>query len=269
MNLPLTDAPPEAELLARAIESDCSYFEMEAEIARLDGATLAWMPGLTRSPGAAVVHRVDPAAVAAGGSEWIAACETAMAGVGSSLCRIYLETRHDRADAILSGAGYVARDELVFIDAVPDPSIDVTLRRVESAADWADKLLFHQAANETADGHGNLAADWVELERRKCRAGMRAYLAELDGEVVGAVGAIWCDGFVRTKNLVVAPRRRRRGIARAILGRIAALGRARGLPRQCVLAVRGEQGELLYRSLGMPMIGFQVEWSRPLADGAR
>jgi len=269
MTTPLIRAPLEHSMLARAIESDRTYFEMGSELEQLGGATLAWMPGLTGSPGATVIYRVDPDAIADGGAQWVERAETAMADLGANLCRIYLDRRHERADDVLIRAGYVARDELVFMDSVPVPSIDLTLRPVESDTDWTKKLLFHEAADQTPDGHDNVAADWVELERRKCRDGMEAYLAELDGEVVGAVGAIWCGGFVRTKNLLVAPNRRRRGIGRGMLGGIAALSHQRGVSEQCVLAVSGEQGELLYRAVGMAMIGFQVEWSKPIAGAAR
>ena len=268
MSLPLPCGPTRAALLAQAIESDRTYFELAAEVGRLAGATLAGVPGLAHSPAGAVVHRVDPDAIADGGAAWIGMAETAMAGIGAGLYRIYLDGPDERADAVLRAAGYVARDELVFLDCLPNPSLDVMLRPVASGIDWAAKLHFHEAADRTPDGHGNGTADWVELERRKCRAGMNAYLAELDGEVVGAVGAIWCGDFVRTKNLLVAPGSRRRGIARAMIGRLAVLGRQRGVSKQCFLAVGGEQGEQLYRSMGMAMIGMQVEWSKPLGECA-
>ena len=254
-------------MLARAIESDWDYFEMGSKLHPLDGASMAWMPGLAASPGATVIYRVDADAAAEGGASWVATAEKAMADKGARLCRIYLDERHERADALLRSAGYVARDELVFLGSVPATAVGLTLQRVESDAEWARKLRFHQSADRTPDGHDNAAADWVALERRKCRAGMEAFLVELDGEVVGAVGAIWCEGFVRTKNLVVAPDRRRRGVGRAMLGAIGALGRSHGLSQQCVLAVKGEEGELLYRAAGMTVIGFQVEWSKPI--GAR
>ncbi|HET9336897.1 MAG TPA: GNAT family N-acetyltransferase [Sphingomicrobium sp.] len=269
MSLPLANPSVERDLLARGIESDCTYFEMGAQLEQLEGATVAWMPGLTRSPAAAVVHRVDPEAIASGGAGWIASAEAAMANVGAALCRIYLDGRHKLADDMLRNAGYAARDELIFVDALPESSINLTLCPVATDADWAEKLSFHKAAGGTPDGHGNGPADWVELERRKCSAGMEAFLARLDGEVVGAVGAIWCDKFVRTKNLVVHPDHRGRGVAQAMLGGITALGRRRGTPEQCVVAVKGEKGELLYRRLQMPMIGYQVEWSKPIAGGAR
>ena len=66
MSLPLANPSVERDLLARGIESDCTYFEMGAQLEQLEGATVAWMPGLTRSPAAAVVHRVDPEAIITG-----------------------------------------------------------------------------------------------------------------------------------------------------------------------------------------------------------
>ena len=269
MTQPLSQARTDGSLLARAIESDRQYFEMGAELTPIDGATLAWMPGLTRSPAAAVIHRVDPEAIADGGTSWSANAEAAMTGVGARLCRIYLDSRHDRADEVLRGEGYIARDELFFFDSLPDLEIPLALRPVASGLDWAEKLRFHEATDGTPDGHGNLAADWVELERRKCGDGMETFLAELDGETIGAIGAIWCGDFVRAKNLIVAERHRRRGIGRAIIGSLAALGRRRGVPDQCFVAVSGEQGERLYRSAGMAKIGFQVEWSKPIAEEIR
>lgn len=252
--------------LARAVETDRIYFEMGAELELLDGATLAWMPGLTGSPAAAVIQRVDPEAVARGGESWTSDAERAFARTGARLVRIYLDGRHDGADEVLRRAGYVDRDELVFVHRLPDPPPGLRLRPVASDGDWQAKRRFHEAVDETPDGHGNRAADWVELERRKCLAGMDVFLAEQDGEIVGAVGAVWGDRVVRAKNVVVHPGHRRRTIGKAMLCHIAAVGRARGVSEQCVMAVKGEAGELLYRAAGMEMVGAQVEWSKLLKD---
>ena len=252
--------------LARAVETDRIYFEMGAQLEPLDGATLAWMPGLTGSPAAAVVQRVDPEAIVAGGEQWVEEIERAFARTGAVLARIYLDERHEAAGEVLRAAGYADRDELVFVHRLPDPPGDLSLRPVASDSDWAAKLRFHRTVDETPDGHGNRAADWVELERRKCAAGMDAFLAELDGAIVGAIGAVWGDGMVRTKNVVVHPDHRRRTIGKAMLCHIAAVGRARGVSEQCVMAVKGEAGELLYRAAGMEMVGAQVEWSKLLKD---
>ncbi|HXG81149.1 MAG TPA: GNAT family N-acetyltransferase [Sphingomicrobium sp.] len=248
------------------METDRIYFDMGAEQLQLGGAILAWMPGLTRSAAAAVIHRVEPEAIAAGGAQWVALAEQALSDRGTSLARIYLDERHQGADEILRRAGYADRDELAFVHNLPDPPDDMSLRPVVSDRDWTEKLRFHEEVDQTPDGHRNRAADWVELERRKSAAGMDCYLVERGREIVGAVGAIWGDHIVRIKNLVVHPGHRRQTIGRAILCQMAALGRARGVFEQCVMAVRGEAGEQLYRATGMNMVGLQVEWSKQLQD---
>jgi ribosomal protein S18 acetylase RimI-like enzyme len=264
MSSPLPNDSLARSALVRAIETDRIYFDQSAELRQLSGATLAWLPGLTGSPAAAVIHRVDPVAIANGGEAWIAEAEAAMADAGAVLARIYLDGRHAGADEQLRRGGYTDRDELAFVGNLPDPPINMKLHPVTTELDWQAKVDFHEAVDETPDGHGNRAADWVELERRKCRAGMDTFLAELDGAIVGAIGSVWGDCIVRAKNVVVHPAYRRRTIGKAMLCHIAALGRARGVSEQCVMAVRGEAGELLYRAAGMQMVGYQVEWSKPL-----
>jgi ribosomal protein S18 acetylase RimI-like enzyme len=268
VNAPLSGISRGRSTLARAVETDRIYFEQGAELRRLAGAALAWMPGLTASPAAAVIHRVNPADIANGGETWIAEAEMALAETGAALARIYLDEPHSGAAEQLRRCGYAERDELVFAGDLPDPAANTTLCPVRSEPDWQAKLSFHEAVDETPDGHGNRTADWVELERRKCAAGMDAFLVKLGGTVVGAIGAVWGDGIIRAKNVMVHPAYRRQTIGKAMLCHIAALGRERGVSEQCVMAVRGEAGELLYRAAGMQMVGFQVEWSKPLA-GAR
>lgn len=253
-----------ASLLSRAIETDRIYFELAAEIEQLPGATLAWMPGLSASPAGAVVHRVNPAVIASLGTAWFVQVERRLADIGASLARIYLDARDRPADELLRSAGYDDRDELVFAHSLPEPAEDIALRQVASEKDWARKLQFHENARSSPDGHGNRAADWVALERRKCSGGMEAFLAEIDGEAVGAIGAIWGDGLLRLKNIVVHPGHRRHSIGRSMLSHVAAIGRGRGISEQCVLAVRGDAGEQFYRGAGMELIGAQVEWSKPI-----
>jgi ribosomal protein S18 acetylase RimI-like enzyme len=248
----------------RAVDTERTYFELGAEIERLHGAELAWMPGLTASPAAAVIHRVRPATCAANGPRWIAEAEEALLTVGAGLARIYVDMRGSALDPHLLRAGYVAREELVFVHSLPVRPPMVSLRQVTTDADWRRKLRFHESVEGPPDGHHTAAAQWVELERRKCRHGMECYLAEIDGETVGAVGHVAGDGLLRIKNLVVHPDHRRRSIGCAMLSQVAALGREIGIVEQCLLAVRSEVGELLYRAVGMRVAGSLVEWSKPI-----
>ncbi len=256
-------------VFARAIETDRTYFELGAEVERLPGAVLAWMPGLTAAPAAAVVHRVVPEVIAALGQAWVTRAEHSLADIGADLARIYLDARGTPADKMLHAAGYAARDELVFTHCLPDRDPRLTLRPVETDSDWERKLRFHTASQASPDGHGNSPSDWVAVERRKCACGMEAFLAEIDGETVGAIGLVAGDGLMRLKNLVVHPRHRRRSNGLDMLSQAAALGRTRGLREQCTLAVSGDAGELLYRAAGMQVVGIQVEWSKPIGGIAQ
>lgn len=249
---------------ARAIETDRAYFEMGAHMLGLTGAVLAWMPHVSASPAAAVIHRVDPVKVAEAGTTWIEHAEQEFAKIGATLARVYLDRADDALGSLLRQAGYVERDELVFAGSLPAPPIGMTLEPVVSDMDWARKLEFHRQSKITPDGHDNDPADWVALERRKSEDGMDAFLAEIEGEAVGAIGAIWGDGLLRLKNILVHPAHRRRAVGQAMLGKLAELGRARGISEQCVLAVRGEVGEYFYRGIGLRPIGAQVEWSKQI-----
>lgn len=259
-----SEAGGASSVFIRAVETDRIYFELAAKIERLPGATLAWMPGLAASPAGAVIHRVQPAVIAALGETWIIEAERALTDVGAGMARIYLDARGGPADGLMRRAGYADRDELVFVHSLREAAPGLILRPVESDEDWDHKLRFHAATQETPDGHNHRPSEWVALERRKCAEGMEAYLAEIDGVEVGAIGAVWGEGLLRMKNIVVHPAYRRRSIGRGMLAQLATIGRERGISEQCVLAVRGDGGEMLYRAAGMQVVGTQVEWSKQL-----
>lgn len=260
-------SPP--SLLAGAIETDRDYFELGANVEPLPGAILAWLPGLESAAPGAVIQRVDPAIVAEHGEQWLAEAEFALSRIGAATARVYLENRHVPVDALFRSAGYSDRAELIFAGSFEAPGPGLTLKPVESEADWDRKLELHRLIETPPDGHPTSASDWVALERRKCKAGMKAYLIERDGETVGAIGALFGDRLVRLKNIVVHPAYRRQGIGLAMLGHLGTIGAARGISDHIVFAVRGEIGELLYRAAGMRVIGSVVEWSKPLGDGDR
>lgn len=250
-------------LFERAAATDVAYFEMGAEIERLPGAELAWMPRLTSLAAGAVVQRVDGDAAARMGGGWVSAIEEALGAVGAPLARVYLD-EGSPAGGILRQAGYVMRPELVFAHAMEPTPGEVELLRLDNDEAWERKERLHKEADRTPDGHPSSASDWVELERRKAAHGLESYLAIVDGEVVGAIGAIRGDRILRFKNILIHPDRRRRGLGRAMLGSLAAVGRESGILEQTVFAVRGNAGERLYRACGMRAVGTVVEWSKPL-----
>jgi len=255
-------------LLQRAIETDRIYFELGATLAQLSGATLAWMPGLAHTPAGAVIQRVDKGTLTRLGTAWIEQAEKTLRRTGARLARIYLDDRDEKTDALFRAAGYKDREELVFTHRLAPPSTGLALRPAESDEDWQRKLALHAAEPTPPDGHSTPGAEWVELERRKCRHGMSAYLAELDGEAVGTVCMLAGKGVLRIKNLLVHPAYRRQTIGHDMLSLIAAVGRERGISEQCVFAVRGDAGEAFYRAAGMKEVGSVVEWSKPMGGAA-
>lgn len=259
---PMRQADP--GLFARVMDTERAYFELGARLEDLHGAVLAWTPGFVSTPGAAVVHRVEPDVFCHQAPTWIGQMEKALVLHGIGLARVYLDTRHEGLEGMLRDAGYACREELLFADRRLDPPTTVDCRPIVTEADWRRKLAFHEAVQESPDGHANLAADIVGLERHKCAHGMEAFSGEMDGRMVAVVGAVWGERVVRIKNLLVHPEYRRRSIATALLDHIAAIGRQRGIEEQCLVALKGGTGEIAYRSLGMTLVGSCFEWSKPV-----
>ena len=253
-------------LLDRALETERIYFELGACLDDLDGAVLAWSPAFIAAPAAAVIHRVEPEVICARGRDWFAATESKLKACGIRLARVYLSARHVAVERLLSDAGYACREELVFADNLPDPPPLLAFRPVLTEDDWAGKRAFHEEVPESPDGHRNGAADLAGLERHKCEHGMEAFVAEIEGRAVGVAGVIWGDNLARIKNVLIHPAYRRRSMATALLSHVAAHGRARGIREQCLVALKGGAGEMLYRALGMTVAGSCFEWSKKLDD---
>lgn len=254
------------EPLDRALESERVYFELGAEVESLAGAVLAWTPAFSATPAASVVHRVEPDAIIGQAVDWLANAESRLSSHGIKLARIYLHTRHPAMEGTLRDAGYVYREELLFTGNLPDPPSVPSFHPVRTEEDWRRKQAFHEAVPESPDGHPNSAADLVGLEWHKCAHGMDAFTAEIDGQIVGVAGTVWGDEVVRVKNVLIHPNHRRQSVATALLFHIAALGRARGINEQCLVALAGGAGEKLYRSLGMRQVGSCFEWSKRLGE---
>lgn len=261
--------PHGLSLIDRVIETDRAYFELGARTRQVPGASLAWMPAFAACPAGAVIHRVDSGEVAARGPLWVADVEAALAGVGATLARIYLDRRGTDVDKWLRAAGYADRDEIAFVHDFPEPSSEMRLQPVHSEADWRLKLALHEAAEGPPDGHFVAASVHVALERAKCAHGLEMFLAESGGETIATAGLIAGEGVLRVKNIVVHPGHRRQRYGASLLAHLAAIGRSRGLPTLSLFALADEPGEQLYRAVGMRAAGTQVEWSRPLREPPR
>lgn len=80
---------------------------------------------------------------------------------------------------------------------------------------------------------------------------IRFFLARQDGNAVGCGGVALFDGFAEVKRMYTAEAARRRGVARAVLGRIEAEARRAGAPvLRLETGVRQVESIALYERLG-------------------
>ena len=97
--------------------------------------------------------------------------------------------------------------------------------------------VYRRASLSNAGDRDNLLAhpEYLVLGPEGLAEG-RTYVAEEEGSLVGFATWIEADGVVELEDLFVDPGWRRRGIAAALVGRIARVLRARGVPRLEVTA---------------------------------
>ena len=249
------------------VESDRRYFELAARTEQLPLGQLCWMEGLHDLAASCVVQRVtcppDP--------DTIASCLDSIDSILRSRsiprARIYVDDATAELQAQLRAAGYESRSEIGFLAPVETvvPPATIQLHRVESAADWHNKLVLHAAAMEGPDGYTNQADLWVEMERRKCETGnMQMYLIVRDGQVVATVGTIINAGLLRLKNIVVKPEFRRQGIALATVQHLRKMAEADHNCRLGVFGVAQGTGSCLYHRAGLYAVIEQQEWSKIL-----
>ncbi len=271
MKGPMTKDAVTANLAAALLESDRRYFELGASVAAINGARVAWMPGMEATPAGCVVHRVRPEEVGNGAGAWVDDVTRRLAGLGCAMARVYLDGPAPVLEESLSAAGYRPRVEIGYLvegelpPAAAGPRSDVVLREVVDEDGWEAKHKLHAGSDVAADGHAAGAGEWVDLERRKCdTGGMRMFLVEVAGEVSGSVATLEVDELLRAKNLFVRAERRREGIAAQALRLLSGRAGERGLAGTGIFGVAGRPGDAVYVHLRMTAVVDQVEWSRPL-----
>jgi GNAT superfamily N-acetyltransferase len=262
-------APVRTDVGAALFATEGLFFRAGAETRAVPGASVSWLPGLTHREAGAVVHDVDVAGVGAA-AEWIDTVESVLGDAGAAFARLYLPGATSPLDGDLRARGYRSRVEVGYAvrkgDLVARP--DVALRPVTSDADWAEKLALHERAGPATGLHVLPADEWVAFERRRADAGVvHPHLVVLDGCVVGSIGAIWASGlpdFVRAKNLLVEPARRRAGVATSAAARLLERDEAAGRSVVGLYAVAGSSAEAMYRDRGWSVVHRQTEWVRAL-----
>lgn len=252
------------------LESDRLYFEADAETIPIAGATIALLHGAESLAAGCVVHRIDAAALPARADAWLSALEARLRALGSPRARIYLDQPAPGLEAALAQRGYRSRVEIGFVceGASGESEPIVELAPADGERGWSARREIMERCRLGPDGHQVDADLWVEMERRKCRAGyMQPYLIVAKGDVVGAASLATCGSLLRLKNLFIDPDFRRRGVATATaIGFARFAARMVGLPAGC-FAVEGEPGVVVYALAGYREVTRQTEWVRDL-EGA-
>lgn len=260
-----------SDMVERIARSDRVYFEMAATVGVLRGAELAWMPELQKLPGGCVVQRVNRAAVGEHVSLWLRGVEASIRDLGGSVARFYMDEGNAIPDRDMLHAGYRRRMETAYLLMPPGKPGGagggrLRLRRVSGDESWRERRLLQEACDECPDGYRCRPAEWVLLERRKCRTGgMKLFLAEENGEVLASAGTIRIGPLLRCKNMTVRPGAPDR-VGPAVIGLLAEQAAGRGLSAVGALAVAGTDRERICRDAGMVSVGRVFEWSKPLGD---
>jgi ribosomal protein S18 acetylase RimI-like enzyme len=140
--------------------------------------------------------------------------------------------------------------------AKPPPDVSARLRQTgkmirtgtPNDLSAADSVYRRASLSNTGDRDNLLAHPEYLILGPEGLAEGRTHVAEQDGSVVGFATWAEADGVVELEDLFVDPDYRRRGIAAALVGRIAEVLRARGAERLEVTANPHAMG--FYRAVG-------------------
>ncbi len=201
-------------------------------------------------------------------ARWEARFAAAFAGLPEVRHRTFAWSGADGAVAELEAAGYEADRnavriagpaELIAPERAPE---GFALRQVRRESDWAAVL-----AMQLEDPHGEDPAAYRTHRERRAAVyrriasggvpGLRGawYLATLDGEPAGSMGAFVRDGLARCQYVYVAERQRRRGVAGAMVhGVVRAAFETWGAARAVIMVDEGTQAERVYRRVGFETV---------------
>jgi GNAT superfamily N-acetyltransferase len=255
-----------AVLVQQLIESDARYFELGASCAALDGAVLAWVPGLAALPAGCVVHRVKPESRTTDQwDEWLRVLEEQLAECGCLRARIYLEHAQPELEQVLSLRGYRRRVELLFLGmpAMKSESRELEIIPFTGTADLPLDGGLHAGALLGSDGYASPPELWSHLMQRKAATGLfHPFIIQHRGVVVGEFALMDMGQILRVKNLLIAPQARGRGWGSAVIQWAGGEAVRRDRSAIGVLEVEGSAGAALYQSCGLRVVGQLIEWSR-------
>lgn len=255
--------PTPAELAALVVASDERYFSLGAERRELPGLDLHVHHGFTDVAAGLVAVGATAAPVTA--SEVATGLRTAVADLGVPALRAYV-TKGTPAQrrAVEQGLRSVAEHRGTEVamaapaDRIGPPRRPLRLEPITTDADWERKRAVHASDVRAPDGHDVDPDRWVAFERAKADApSFRPMLLVERGEVVATVALLVSDDLVRLKNVVVAPGRRRQGLATELVRTVAMAHPSAVLG---LMAADGSFGHRAYVAAGVGEVGRVDEW---------
>jgi ribosomal protein S18 acetylase RimI-like enzyme len=253
------------DLASALLESDRRYFEADAEVVGLDGGSIAVLRGAESLAAGCVVQRIDASRAAADPDRWLDELETRLRTLGATRARLYLERSEDALETALARRGYRSRVEHGFVRDAVACATELALVASDDEPGWERRKEVVRRAGTSPDGFAVDPDLWIDMERRRCRAGyMRPYLVRRGGDMLGAVCAATAGPLLRIKNVIVDPAHRRQGVATAIALRFAGLAAEEGFAAAGCFAI-DDAGEI-YSRAGYRIETSQVEWTRDLTS---
>ncbi len=255
------------EMAEQILRSDRIYFEMAATVGVMRGAELAWMPGLQKLAGGCMVQRINTSMVEGGYRLWLRGIEASIGNLGGGMVRLYLKEENPTLEREMRQAGFRRRLEIAYL-LDPHEQSDggdlFDLQEVTTDDDWRIRRLVQEKSGLSPDGYEVKPAEWVLLERRKCRTGgMKMFLINRDGEVLGSVGLIRIGELLRCRNLTL---RLDCGgdVGAGVLRQLASVAGDEQLRGVGDLVIAGSVMEGYCQEAGMRPVGRLSEWAKQL-----
>ena len=259
------------EVIFRSIyDSDKSYFSAGSETIRTECGVLYFVEGYpeVKAGACSFIHFEEGSLQKR--RDCIAGMERVFRSIGRTYCRFYTAVYDPDLVRLATGRGYEIVEEVAYFqpalgtDAAGE-SGRFQIKPIRTEEGWSCKRDIHRECSAPADGKQVPADTWSEFERMKAETGyMEPYLLLRSGEPAAVFSIAPMERGLRIKNIVVRPGCRRIGAATAIVVHAAIKAGERGLDGVGLLAVRGGNGERVYKKMNMIDVGSQYEFCREL-----
>lgn len=255
------------------LDTDRLYFELGAKRSSASGLDLVYMDGHLRSPSGAAIWGVDRQCKTDEFGKMLIAAEAELHELGGRVMRVYVEDpAPQQLTAAFAQLRYRSRVELALMADLPvsvragELNPDFTMVEVKTVQQWLTKQSLHAGEQGQPDGYVLSAAEWVELERKKCETGgMSCYLVYSGSDVVATVALIRDRGIARLKNLYVGFEHRQRGVGITTVRLLANEASALGYRKFGCFVVEGGKAFGVYKRAGLRIVSSVTEFSKQLA----